>query len=851
MTRCIKYFLFWAVFFFGFVTPGAVFAQIPSNTAIPCNEVSSEEFHSLRPYQANVQCQSSVSELASFCGNNLTLTDNIEVRYPQTQGDCSKSGSNVICNYNLSIKKTGVTINLAGANLPILGNTEDVVNSQKKISDSIEATEGDFTNTYKMNNYVSWYLQGTLNRAEYPLLNVEDLSKIDVFSGPVNKLLPQDIQYLNRRETVINAAKTQHDQVVGCSLNITPSIFGVLGELFRVGEVQVVDIPYPCYTDYGWISKIIPNLTITQHRLSEWAKNLPPLRSEKEDYTEYLKALNEWRGEECAIIKAPDIIPLIGGKSFLLCVNNKFESKAMSYLFPYIPTSSTEDVEGHVSIEKASPDTIQPSSNVSLSNITFSNQSPASLFFPHVLETNETSSQLQDTFAPKGADKVGSPTDINSQISCNQLEVRSNKGDDLFATQIVGDLGYTARFSCSFSDGGSLLPATPNCAIVSNTNANCAPAEWSCSDSFGASDCGEGLRCGVGCAPPSQVCKKSVRIVLTTKSEIPTLDDLWSRLVAGPMSIVKRIFPKTNTPNGIGTIKDIPGSTNISYSGGGLETSDTDLKIPHVGGISEYFLKGIQTILRPKGFGEPVSFDLSGSGPQASCSSTFDINKLSSPTDTACKLCSANISGNLQKIIESAAQTFGVPGSVILGTMYHEGAFSRGLDWSDQNVIAWAACGATIPGCNKDSTSAQIPFGWIPSYFYGDQNLWSASSLVDPGRTKSTASPCNLLDGVFATAAALKMWTGGLPTSVKYPVDLDITQKYSQFPDFCYNWDLNNGSGAVSSCASWNENIVATSQVGYGGYCPEPGKHPTGSAFPDNNPFIQTTMSYYQQYTCK
>jgi hypothetical protein len=74
------------------------------------------------------------------------------------------------------------------------------------------------------------------------------------------------------------------------------------------------------------------------------------------------------------------------------------------------------------------------------------------------------------------------------------------------------------------------------------------------------------------------------------------------------MAIFKRIYPKTNTEGSVGRIMDIPGSTSITYSGGGINTTNADLKIPHIGGVSEYFLKGIQTALRPKGFGDVITF---------------------------------------------------------------------------------------------------------------------------------------------------------------------------------------------------------------------------------------------------
>ncbi len=74
------------------------------------------------------------------------------------------------------------------------------------------------------------------------------------------------------------------------------------------------------------------------------------------------------------------------------------------------------------------------------------------------------------------------------------------------------------------------------------------------------------------------------------------------------MSVFKRIFPKTNTEGSVGQIIDLAGSTNITYSGTNVQGSTTDLKLPHIGGVSEYFLKGIQTALRPKGYGEDIEF---------------------------------------------------------------------------------------------------------------------------------------------------------------------------------------------------------------------------------------------------
>jgi len=156
------------------------------------------------------------------------------------------------------------------------------------------------------------------------------------------------------------------------------------------------------------------------------------------------------------------------------------------------------------------------------------------------------------------------------------------------------------------------------------------------------------------------------------------------------------------------------------------------------------------------------------------------------------------------KIIQKAGETFGVPAALIFGTIYHEGAFSGGVyQYTDANVRAWSACGGTMPNCDKNSSSTQTPFGWIPHYFYdgeGESAMWNAIQKIDPNRTKENTSPCNFADGIFATAKALKMWT------------------YARAPDFDTTWVT--------------------------------GKHSIQSYFPDNNPFITRAITRFNALKC-
>ncbi len=622
----IIFFLFVSLFFLS--SNVKVSAQVPSNTAISCDNVGDPEFNSLRPYQANTQCTSQTASEASFCGNNLTIKETITQTYPGSGGNCSKIGNKVNCTYSVFINHP-ITIDLSGAELPIMGNTEDVLNSQNSVDE--------LTNANKVNAYVSWYLNGVNNRAEYGESNNTDYDTVN-FSGPIQKLLPGVIVDAQRIGSIENAKKERHDQVAVCAKQGSGGFLGTAQDILGLGK----STPVNCYQGNGtnaqndvyrldswkgdlsfWnagsnklieaITALVPDVANIQDSIrssiaNHWNKRVPPLPWEDDPFAtptrrmtglEYRKYYNEWKGKTCVIV------PVI---QYLACFENVLVPNKYADLFAYVPLSSTEDVEGEIKVDSVSSATNKVLGGVGVSNVRFSGQA-AQIFIPHMLEANELGDLIQSTYTPKDGDKLGDPTNVAAGTSCNSVEVRSNDGDDLFATQITGNLSYTASFTCSFDAESTKAPfATPVCNGIGG--ARCVDKNWTCGTSFGSVDCGTEYQCGSNCSPPEATneCKKDVYINLSTKMSAPLADDVWSRLVAGPMSVFKRIFPKTNTEGSVGQILDIPGSTNISYSGLGVSSADTDLKIPHIGGVSEYFLKGIQTALRPKGMGEPLSF---------------------------------------------------------------------------------------------------------------------------------------------------------------------------------------------------------------------------------------------------
>jgi len=728
------------------------------------------EFHSLRPYQASATCLAKTENYATFCGNTLTLQQKIDVTYQPGVDDCSPiAGGKVRCNYTISVPRNPkvpntITIKLSGANLPIMGNTEEVTNYKGK--------PDQLTDAQKVNGYVSWYLNGVNNRAEYPFLNpteATDASKLVNFSGPLNKLLPQDVQVSIRINTINQAKVTRHDQIVACT-------FPILG------------IPVPCY-DNRLLSYVLnkERLTSWNGNISSlptlpttWNDRIPPQRKDFSDYTAYYKALREWRGQSCGEFT----IPIIGTK-ILLCYDNPLRPNYWASLFPYIPLSSTEDLEGNIKID---PTSLVGSAGVT--NVTFSNQTPATLFFSHIQESSELGSILQNTYLAKGEAEIGPDTAVSPPSSCTTVDVRSNKGDNLFATSISGDLSYTASFTCDFNPPSCNTKVGNYCNKLLGTCVQ-PGSDWTCMIPLGQKDCPSGYTCKLGCFcnPPTQTCSKNISIALSTSSNTPKIDDVWSRLVGGPTAIVKRMFPKLGTQ--IGTLKDIPGSTSITYSG--AQASSGELNLPHLGGISEYFLKGIQTMLRPKGYGETISFGET-TGTACTPGSAGNIPNLPAGSG-ACKLTSTSIGGvtlppTMVSILEAAAQSYHVPPGLILGVMFGESAFNNPgkYDWTEDNVKKWSMGCAAMPGCSPNSFPST---GVVPFSQSNWNGLGNAVAVVDPDREPNA---CNLLDAIFALAKGLNQSQNGSSAFAGKT---------------CYGIALNAGGGGSGSC-SWNSSDYET-----------------------------------------
>ncbi|OGM09777.1 hypothetical protein A2W13_01185 [Candidatus Woesebacteria bacterium RBG_16_36_11] len=506
------------------------------------------EFHSLRPYQAS-PCNQQVENTARFCGNDLSLMDEVGGTFSLLNPNCHLIGDpedgHYRCDFVVNKNYGDITINISDVGFPIMGNTQNVVNSQAQ-DDSIDDAK-------KVNDYVSWYLSGVIRKAEYPPQdpdnNVEDIQKIVDYSGPLNKLLPWASQVRQKAKTIerVTASeddlnrdgtaedKNMHNEIIGCvNYNLLRTDVG-----------------------FGQITKCYPGSALNKHvRVSDLANRIPPLPEDFNNLDDYWIAYKRWKGYSCLEIF-----------EYSMCIENPLKPNYWGNLYSYIPLSSTEDRKGQIVIENLS---ITPADrDVDISNISFADTTPADLFFSHMEEAKDLSEILQSTYTPKeliGSQEIDQSTITRppSTETCSFATVRTNAGDNLFPGDIqINNLRYTASFSCDFYIFDLIIS-----------------------------------------------CSKTAVINLPTITKTPNANVVWTNLVAGSISPFRRIFPKVQEGAPVESIVDVPGAGSISYRSGNTTIASGNLYFPHIGAIKEYFLDAIQTALRPKGMGNNI---LSGS----------------------------------------------------------------------------------------------------------------------------------------------------------------------------------------------------------------------------------------------
>lgn len=572
----------------------------------------------------------------------------------QGDGDCEITGCVInedgteTCRFVFD-REVDIAVDLSGTELPIMGYTEPSQGTTDPytVINSVNFNET-LTDPDKVNEYVSWYLYGTIGRAEYRppernfwgVLTEEGKRKVIDYSGPLKRLLAFESQIVKRWQEVLDTRTSlrcdpnqtdpssdpdciRHNQIIGC--------YNLLGN------------PTPCYPSRIWKRSF---------RINDWYFAPPLLRDYPSGFL-YNLADFAWK----------------------LVHFNRWK------LYSYIPFSSTEDRIGEVEISSYS---IQPPSysSVVILYSAITNQTPAELFFAHMQESFELADILQSIFSYQGADRDAEPLNIVPYYAplCNILEYRKNPGDNLFAGDISATVEYTAQVACNFINPG----LGRLCEAGGGECYSKPEADWVCDTYYNQVDCdfgdfcGEnceryvpptfGEECGVGveytdyfCFPSSwgwedpcifggntmegplryqcdsddifchyylcinqppppdtpisdfsytEVCTVQVPINFKTDTKTPLAEGVWSKLVSGPAGAFRRIFPQIEDEEGrpIRNLWDIPAATSVRYTSLNEDVSvvgggNANLFFPHIGGIHEYFLNCIQKTLRPYGYG--------------------------------------------------------------------------------------------------------------------------------------------------------------------------------------------------------------------------------------------------------
>lgn len=627
----VFFFLFFSLAFVTGKTYAAEPQPVPDPGRIKCieDQINDPNFNSSRPYQAS-PCGDSPK--AIMCGNSLQVIED----FPGGQAPAGTTEKII----DRPAGDKDYAADLTGTEFPIVGNTEDTKNSQSDEEAIDDAT--------RMNEYLAWYLNGTTDRAEYDPV---DSSMIVDYAGPVRKLLPSMIQDALRIASLKNNSETQtfvdtenapsdsttaetvteptnHNQIVVCA---SRSVLGIIGkyiphecyegngspskgETFFLsswkGELSIINSGYNALLSI--ISKIPGIGQITSSIFTEaWNKKIPPLpwadkngNPFKTDL-EYQKAYLEWRGKSCAIV------PIINK---LICLDTLVPNQYAD-LYPYIPLSNTVDKNAKNVITGVGINGLGGTTLIINDPKYYIKQEPV-LYYPHTQETSDLTDSLNQTYIPKEG--------TDNSISYDTVEPLNN-------TQTKDTQGYQ---NCLASGNGpqecaGFLQSGGKCRLI-NLRSNpgdylfpqVRPSEVRvhvnpytvhsvpCHDTT--------ITLDDGTEKEIAVCHGSVAIEVRMNTKVPYANEIFASTTAGANSAFRKIYPKVTDGAPVSCIADIPSVTDVTYIPkdnfdgmkvigplGDNTTDNAKLYFPHFGSVYDYFLKGIQTALRPKGYGEP------------------------------------------------------------------------------------------------------------------------------------------------------------------------------------------------------------------------------------------------------
>jgi hypothetical protein len=508
---------------------------------IACGLTRDDEFHSLRPYPTN-PCNPAVDQATYLCSNDMVTRESFEVT-PTSSGVTGCTGdpaTGQTCNYRFTSSVAQIA-NFSDTELPIAGNTQLVPN--------VKGPQNLLTFAQRMNEYVSWYLNGTTYRAEEDLYDTltesQVIEQVVNFSGPLKKLLPIFIQQDRREDQRANIGTVRHNQIVVCTLMDLLNPFDRLScynsgfpeDRLRISEVEkgtpVFNLPHPLH-------KFIP-FSSTEDLMGE-AKVVPGAR--------------------------PAILEIDGVKTEV--------------------TSFVEDIPAGAEVAYTRD----------------------KLYYPHMEENTELIELLQSTYKPADIGDHGGPepeVNLDQTPYCELVETRTNPGDDLYGefdfhnnvptntnlNPVKVTIGYTTTFTCDFPPvvppvdpvtGLPIIdpvtglprpaPEPPHCrknAFVTTKLVNSVPL---------VDDLWERTVNG------TQSVFKRMFPRIGKNTPVVEIDDIPAKSIASYSS---------QEISATGDISALAGNPGSSRSGGNAQVF-----FPHLGSVKDYFLEGIQKALRPQ-----------------------------------------------------------------------------------------------------------------------------------------------------------------------------------------------------------------------------------------------------------
>lgn len=828
--------------------------KIPCNQTVPGATIPpNKEFAPLRPYPAspcdplipNDAGEGSPNALQSFaCGKSLNPQGTFKVprkidvaslaEYPGD--DNAVTGTYYRCqgttDFVCAVKRTGydITIDLAAAQLPIIGNTQDPLD--------------DYT---RANQYLDWYLNGTVQQSDQSVLdpnNPADIDRLINFSGPLKKLLPQstlnDIHSSMTGQFNSNIGTNFHNSLVDDNVRLK----NVWSQLFS-------QVPFASLEDT--VSEITIGL-IPRQQPGNTDGGDPGLQ-------DVLTGEFDYRGRVITDTNTtgPNNITLtirgLTGETadprlyFPHLRNTNFLSALLSQI------SRPKNIGSHTNIL---PETAQVISD---------HQQPVTNDYLTGDNTRNTEINTFTTW-PNAVPAPDPLIDYGGYDQrCELTQVRTNPGDELFGRQIKAHINYAQSIRYKPPPVPTTVPGQPACRKDMETCTGGGPGTNNCCDSTQDCQLQENLPCGGNtgytCPHPWEGTRRCVggnnqdielatetRIAVYTKT--PLIERIYTTLIGGADSFLRRFIPSQVCKNTDGTerpcttdekkhyirqgAETFPASTAVGYSSSNnpdsppVATGYTDLStakntaagngsggpliyFARIGSLFDYFLGSgftenfnLQKILRPEGF----TSSNTGGNPMGNCIPATQLPTLP-PSDPTCNdasnsTCHKNFSSPLlQQIFESAASFYHVPVSVLVGIMYNEGGLNP-PGWNDARVLA-----ASGPNCIDSTTCANVstsgaagPWQFLSQTWDNPQDRYG-NAVIEAGiRDGRTPNRCNIIDSTFAAAKALSHGRSG---AASYPNS-----------NMCAGTKLNNVVGVSTSCF-WNNSDIVTAARQYLGYC--------------------------------